>query len=112
MKPADKPLIKFEERASNAPERIDLEGLLDSRPYQSGAGRAHGISDAESSERLYLVTGSKIYSGYRAFRMMLLFNPVTYFAMAALIAQAPRIPEHRAGSFGTVPPDSPDSSPP
>jgi len=67
-------------------ERLDLEELLDWRPYQSGAGREYGISDAEASERLYLVAGSKIYSGFRAFRMMLLFNPVTYFAMAVLIA--------------------------
>jgi predicted DCC family thiol-disulfide oxidoreductase YuxK len=70
-------------------ERVDLEGLLDWRPYQSGAGRAYGISDAGASERLYLVAGSKIYSGFRAFRMMLLFNPVTYVAMAVLIAAPP-----------------------
>jgi predicted DCC family thiol-disulfide oxidoreductase YuxK len=70
-------------------ERFDLEGLLDFQPYQLGAGRAHGISEADASERLYLVAGSKIYSGFRAFRMMLLFNPLTYFAMAILIAALP-----------------------
>ena len=73
-------------RSKKVFERIDLEGLLDWRPFQSGAGREHGISDEEASDRVYLVTGSKIYSGYRAFRMMLLFNPVTYFAIATLIA--------------------------
>jgi predicted DCC family thiol-disulfide oxidoreductase YuxK len=70
-------------------ERLDLEGLLEWRPFQSGAGRAHGITDADAAERLYLVAGQKIYSGFRAFRMMLLFNPVTYFVMAILVA-APR----------------------
>lgn len=67
-------------------ERFDFEDLLDWRPYQSGGGRVHGITDDQAAERLYLVTESKIYSGFRAFRMMLLFNPVTYFLIAALIA--------------------------
>ena len=76
-------------RAKEWFERFDLEGLFEWRPYQSGAGRVHGISDAAAADRLYLVAGSKIYSGFRAFRAMLLFNPVTYFAIAVLIA-APR----------------------
>ncbi len=66
-------------------ERFDLEGLLEWRPFQSGAGHAHGITDAEASERIYLVAGKKIYSGFRAFRMMLLFNPVTWFVIALLL---------------------------
>ena len=70
-------------------ERLDFEGLFSWKPYQSGAGRAHGISDADAAERLYLVAGEKTYSGFRAFRRMLLFNPVTYFAMAVLIAAPP-----------------------
>ena len=70
-------------------ERFDLEELLDWRPFQSGAGRERGISDAEARERVYLVTETKTYGGFRAIRMMLLFNPITYLAMAALIAAAP-----------------------
>jgi predicted DCC family thiol-disulfide oxidoreductase YuxK len=70
-------------------DRFDLEGLFTWRPYQSGAGLAHGISDVEASERLYLVAGATIYSGFSAFRRMLLFNPLTYFAMAILIATPP-----------------------
>src|SRR5262249_43787832 len=79
----------FCSRAKGWFERLDLEGLLDWRPYQSGAARAYGISDADAAERLYLVAGSKIYSGFRAFRTMLLFNPVTYFVIAVLIAAPP-----------------------
>jgi predicted DCC family thiol-disulfide oxidoreductase YuxK len=70
-------------------ERLDLEGLLDWRPFQSGAGKAFGISDAAASEQVYLVAGKKVYSGFRAIRRMLLFNPLTYFAIAFLIG-APR----------------------
>src|SRR5262249_60215406 len=76
-------------RSKRRVERFDLEGLPDWRPFQSGAGHAHGITDAEASERIYLVAGKKIYSGFRAFRMMLLFNPVTYFVIAVVIG-APR----------------------
>ena len=73
-------------------ERLDLEGLLEWRTWQSGAGRAHGISDAALGERLHLVASGKIYSGFHAFQIMLLYNPVTYFAMALLIAAPyPRI---------------------
>jgi predicted DCC family thiol-disulfide oxidoreductase YuxK len=70
-------------------ERFDLERLLDWRPFQSGAGRPYGISDRDAAARLYLLAGQKIYSGFAAFRMMLLFNPITYFVIATLIA-APR----------------------
>jgi predicted DCC family thiol-disulfide oxidoreductase YuxK len=79
----------FCNRSKEWVERFDLEGLLMWRPFQSGAGRAYGISDAYAAERLYLVAGSKIYSGFRAFRMMMLFNPVTYFVMAVLVAAPP-----------------------
>jgi len=67
-------------------ERLDLERLLEWRPFQSGAGREHGISDADATERVYLVAGTNIYGGFRAIRMMLLFNPITYLAMATALA--------------------------
>jgi predicted DCC family thiol-disulfide oxidoreductase YuxK len=79
----------FCNRSKSWGERLDLDGLLEWQPFQSGAGRAYGISDADATQRLYLVAGTKIYSGFGAFRMMLLFNPITYFAMAVLIAAPP-----------------------
>jgi predicted DCC family thiol-disulfide oxidoreductase YuxK len=76
-------------RAKGWFERLDFEDQFTWRPYQSGAGLAYGISGADSAERLYLVAGEKVYCGFRAIRGMLLFNPVTYFAMAVLIAAPP-----------------------
>ncbi len=70
-------------------EWFDLERMLAWHPYQSGIGGEFGISDAALSRRLHLVVEGRIYQGFRAFQMMLLYNPVTYLAMAALIA-APR----------------------
>jgi len=67
-------------------ERFDLEGLLDWQPFQSGVARQHGIPDAAVQERLHLVTERKIYAGFAAFRLMLLYNPITYLVMVMLLA--------------------------
>ncbi|MBI3697880.1 MAG: DUF393 domain-containing protein [Acidobacteria bacterium] len=70
-------------------ERFDLERLLVWAPFQTGVARRHGISDAAVRERMYLVAGDKIYAGFAAFKMMALYNPVTYLAMAVLLAAPP-----------------------
>jgi predicted DCC family thiol-disulfide oxidoreductase YuxK len=67
-------------------ERFDLEKMLLWRPYQSGAGEPYGITEAEASRRLYLINGEKIYSGFRAFKMMILFNPISYLLTYAVLA--------------------------
>jgi predicted DCC family thiol-disulfide oxidoreductase YuxK len=61
-------------------ERLDLEGLFKWEPFQQ-ARDLHGIPVEALSERLYLVAGEKKYSGFAAFRMMALYNPLTYFVM-------------------------------
>ncbi len=74
-------------------ERFDLERMLAWHPYRSeigaGIGARFGIGDEAFSRSLHLVVEGRVYKGFRAFQMMLLYNPVTYLAMAALIA-APR----------------------
>lgn len=61
-------------------ERFDLEKLFVWEPFQQ-AKDLHGISQEALRQRLYLVTEGKKYSGFRAFKIMLLYNPLTYFAM-------------------------------
>jgi hypothetical protein len=61
-------------------ERLDLEKLLAWKPFQQ-AENLHGISREDLRRRLYLVTREKKYSGFRAFKIMLLYNPFTYFVM-------------------------------
>jgi hypothetical protein len=41
---------------------------------------------------LHFSLGSKVYSGFRALRMLLLLNPVTYFTIAAAIAACESVP--------------------
>jgi len=61
-------------------ERFDLEKLFVWKPFQQ-ARDLHGISQEALRQRLYLVTEKKKYSGFQAFKIMLLFNPLSYFVM-------------------------------
>jgi predicted DCC family thiol-disulfide oxidoreductase YuxK len=61
-------------------ERFDLEKLFAWKPFQQ-AEDLHGISQEALRQRLHLVTEEKKYSGFRAFKIMLLYNPLTYFVM-------------------------------
>ena len=67
-------------------ERFDLENVLDWRPYQSGAGKRYGITDADASQRIYLINGDRIYSGFSAFKMMVLCNPISYLLTYTVLA--------------------------
>jgi predicted DCC family thiol-disulfide oxidoreductase YuxK len=65
--------------------RFDLEGLYDWKPYQSGAGADFGISQEALERRAYVVSPRGADSGFQAFRMMVLYNPLTYFGIAAVV---------------------------
>ena len=67
-------------------ERFDLEKILDWRPYQSGVGKQYGISDADASKRFYLINGDRIYSGFGAFKMIVLCNPISYLVTYTVLA--------------------------
>ena len=73
-------------------DRFDLERLLEWEPLQSGVNRRYGIPDAAVQERLYLVVGNRIYAGFAAFKMMLLYNPIFYLVTAALVTTPIRRP--------------------
>ena len=79
-------------------ERCDLEKTLEWRPYQSGIGERYGITDADASQRLYLINrdkgGGRIYSGFGAFKMMVLCNPISYLLTYTVLA-APGAGESR-----------------
>jgi predicted DCC family thiol-disulfide oxidoreductase YuxK len=66
--------------------RLDLEGTFRWLPSQSGAGAAYGITGEMARQRVYLAAGGKVYSGFRAFRMMLLYNPAAYLVAYAVLA--------------------------
>jgi predicted DCC family thiol-disulfide oxidoreductase YuxK len=65
-------------------ERFDLEKLLVWKPFQK-AKELYGISQDELRQRLYLVTEGRKYSGFRAFKIMALYNPLTYFFLLTAV---------------------------
>lgn len=70
--------------------RFDLESVFAWIPYQTGRGRALGISDAQASARLQLVTpGGEVLSGFLAVRRMALYLPTVWLVLCSLIALAP-----------------------
>ncbi len=72
-------------KTRNLFERIDLEGLFDWVPFQTAPDH-HGISEGALRQSLHLETQGNISSGFAAFKMMLLLNPVTYFVLAIGLA--------------------------
>lgn len=67
-------------------EAFDFEGAFRWTPYQSGIGDRFGISREALAERLHVVVdGERIADGFRAFKLMLLFNPVTWFVLLAVL---------------------------
>ena len=49
-------------------------------------------SSAATPSGLQLLMGDKVYSGFRALRMIVLLNPITYFAIAGAIAACDYVP--------------------
>ena len=66
-------------------ERFDFDRMFDWRPLQEGGGQRFGLSAEVLRERLHLVAGDRIYAGFAAFKMMLLYNPLFYFTVATLL---------------------------
>jgi predicted DCC family thiol-disulfide oxidoreductase YuxK len=60
--------------------RFDSDRQFAWQPFQQ-AEDLHGISSEELRHRLYVIAGEKKYSGFAAFKMMALYNPITYFLM-------------------------------
>ena len=65
--------------------RFDFDRMFDWQPLQGGAGLRYRLSDEVLRERLHLIAGAKIYAGFAAFKMMLLYNPLFYFTVATLL---------------------------
>src|SRR5437016_1715676 len=59
-------------------ERFDVEGLFSWKPFQV-TDDLHGISGEALRQRLHIVVENKKHSGLAAFKIMALYNPLTYF---------------------------------
>lgn len=67
-------------------EALDFEGGFRWTPFQSGVGDRFGISRDALIDRLHIVVdGERIAQGFTAFKLMLLYNPLTYFVMLGVL---------------------------
>jgi predicted DCC family thiol-disulfide oxidoreductase YuxK len=81
----------------------DFEQLYQWQPFQSGAGTNHGISERDLAEKVHVIAGDRIYTGFRAFRAMTLYNPASWLTAAVLLASAGALaPAIRDGVFAAL----------
>ena len=67
-------------------EALDFEGAFRWTTFQSGTGDRFGISRDALAKRLHIVVdGERVAEGFQAFKLMLLYNPVTYFVMLGIL---------------------------
>lgn len=66
-------------------ERFDLQPFLEWVPFQAGAAQRFDLPQRALEERLHLVTGNSVCAGFAAFKRMVLYNPLFYFATAVLL---------------------------
>lgn len=70
-------------------ERVDLERAFRWVPLQSGIGDRWGLSRADLEERLHLVADGKVASGFKACKLILLYNPGFYLLLCIAVAIPP-----------------------
>jgi predicted DCC family thiol-disulfide oxidoreductase YuxK len=69
--------------------KLDFDGAYLWRPLQSDVGARFGIARAALEERLHFVADGRVYAGFHACKMILLYNPVTSLLLVTMIALPP-----------------------
>ena len=91
--PADSALVfydsgrKMTQRARSFFQAWDLDGMFAWIPYQSETASQYKLpAGYDAGQGLVLLDANNVYTGFRALRMILLLNPITYFMIAGSIA--------------------------
>jgi predicted DCC family thiol-disulfide oxidoreductase YuxK len=66
-------------------EAVDLEHRVDWIGFDEANDRRLDLRDPRLRESVHLLVGEKHYSGFAAFRMLVLYNPLTYFALVVIL---------------------------
>jgi predicted DCC family thiol-disulfide oxidoreductase YuxK len=69
--------------------RLDFESAFDIQPLQSGAGARWGIAREALLDRLHLAADGRVAAGFRACKLMLLYNPAFWVVLMTLMAGLP-----------------------
>jgi predicted DCC family thiol-disulfide oxidoreductase YuxK len=78
----------FCDRTRQLFETLDLNHVFTWIPFQS-TDRWHGVSEQQLREKVHLFSGDKVYSGFSAFKVLVLFNPLVYFCYIVILARQP-----------------------
>lgn len=70
-------------------ERVDFDRQFTWQPLQSDAGGRWGIAREALEERLHLVADGRVSTGFRACKLIVLYNPAFLLLVAAAIAAPP-----------------------
>jgi len=73
-------------KIKNWMSRVDFEGAFHWRTLQSGIGDRWGIPRYKLEQSMHLVADTRVSSGFRACKLILLYNPAFYLVVCALIA--------------------------
>jgi hypothetical protein len=88
----------FAERARRFFKAWDLDRRFLWTPYRPEVGAKYGIPSLAAGEGLRIVVGKKVYGGFRAIRMIVLLNPITYFIIGMGIGAFDHFPP-ASGAF-------------
>lgn len=70
-------------------QAVDFDNQFDWKPLQSGVGERWGIPRSALLERLHLVTDFGVTSGFRACKLLILYNPAFLLSVAVVMAVPP-----------------------
>jgi predicted DCC family thiol-disulfide oxidoreductase YuxK len=75
----------FCEKIKSFMKKLDFDNCFKWIPFQS-ANDTHGLSTEQLKEKLHIVVDGKILSGFKAFRAMIIYNPLSYLFFIVLVA--------------------------
>jgi predicted DCC family thiol-disulfide oxidoreductase YuxK len=77
------------QRARSTAEWFDWLKQLDWRPYQAPQAALYGIPRDALEERMYAVQGTRRWSGYAAWRQIILRLPLSYLLLLGIAILSP-----------------------
>jgi hypothetical protein len=77
----------------------DLDRILRWLPQGSPEAAGYPVPSSGARSPLILLVGQRVYTGFRALRMMILLSPLTYFVIAGSIALFGDFPAPQAAFF-------------
>ena len=80
----------------------DFDGRFQWRPLEALADSSLGIAGDNEAKGIQLIAGSRSHMGFRAIRLIVLYNPVTHFVIAGAIAAAGEVQSEWASIYRRV----------